>query len=173
MHGNSTRYRTADMPLRADELLDYLLDDRSSVFATQCGNWMAASPRFAAFVERCRDKIRKKVRALRNDEGQRDLLAELAVAYHLLLERQFMVEYEMYAADKVRGPDFTATYKTHTPFNVEVKRLRASSRAKGREIRVLDATCDKLRQMPPSRANLLVIAAEEQTGVPDVSTAMK
>src|SRR5262249_16243288 len=149
--------------MRADELLDYLVEDRSSVFATQCDEWMDASPRFAAFVERCRDKIRKKVRALRDDEGQRDLLAELAVAYRLLLERQFTVEYETYAAGKVRGPDFTVTYKTHTPFNVEVKRLRtSSSRAKGREIRLLDATCDKLRQMPPSRANLLVLATDEQ-----------
>jgi len=159
--------------MRADELLAYLLDDRSSTFATQCSEWMATSPRFTAFVERCRDKIRKKVRALRDDEGQRDLLAELAVAHRLLLERQFTVEYETYAAGKVRGPDFTVVYKTHTPFNVEVKRLRTCSRAKGRELRVLDVTCAKLRQMPPSRANLLVIATDEQTEMPDIGAAMK
>jgi hypothetical protein len=159
--------------MRVDELLVYLLDDRSSTFATQCSEWMAASPRFSAFVERCRDKIRKKVRALRDDEGQRDLLAELAVAYHLLLERHFTVEYETYAAEKVRGPDFTVLYKTHTAFNVEVKRLRGSPRAKGGEPRVLSALCDKLHQMPPSRVNLLVLATDQKLAVPEISAGIK
>jgi hypothetical protein len=159
--------------MRAGELLAYLLDDHTSAFATQCGEWMVASPRFAAFVERCRDKIRKKLRALHDEEGRRDLLAELAVAYHLLLERHFAVEYEMYAAEKVRGPDFTVLYKTHTPFNVEVKRLRGSSRVRGGDPRVPSALCDKLRQMPPSRANLLVLATDEKLTASEMSTGVK
>ena len=55
-----------------------------------------------------------------------DLRCELCVAYKLLQERKFEVAYEQDGLRKGRAPDFTVTWKTHTVFNVEVKRFRGS-----------------------------------------------
>jgi hypothetical protein len=61
-------------------------------------------------------------------------------------------------------------YKTHTPFNVEVKRIRGQAQAG----KWADVLCDKLRQMPPSVVNALVIYGKpEQQGTRlDVAAAM-
>src|SRR2546425_6401990 len=60
------------------ELIVYLFGaDRSSLTA-EVGPWLFESPRFRAFAETYRDKIRKKTRGLRDDEGRRDFAFELA-----------------------------------------------------------------------------------------------
>ncbi|MGH2486580.1 MAG: hypothetical protein ACRDHE_11265, partial [Ktedonobacterales bacterium] len=84
------------------------------------------------------------------------LQEELLTAACLLTERAFTLDYEKYAASKVRGPDFTVLYKTHTPFNVEVERLRGQAQAG----KWADVLCDKLRQLPPSVMNALVVYGE-------------
>ena len=91
------------------DLLPYIFGNTRLPLAVQFGHWVQESPRFRVFAETYRDKIRKKVRGISEAEGYRDLQAELAVAYFLLQERRFMVEYEKYAAGKQRGPDFTVT----------------------------------------------------------------
>ncbi|HMA36144.1 MAG TPA: hypothetical protein VKY74_16930 [Chloroflexia bacterium] len=153
--------------MRVDDLLAYILDQRASVLRGPLGGWLAASPRFAAFVETYRDKIRKKIRGLADPESSRDLQAELATAYLLLQERRFALEYEKYGVGKQRAPDFTVTFRTHSPFNVEVTRLRPAARPPGADaapvpgdVKLLNTLCAKIGQMPPSVPNLLVLAAE-------------
>src|SRR5713226_2142028 len=78
-----------------DELIAYLIGADSSL-AAEVGPWLVASSRFRAFAETYRDKIRKKVRGLRDDNGRRDLVFELGIALRLLEERRFALEYESY-----------------------------------------------------------------------------
>lgn len=160
--------------MKQDELLAELFGAGMSPLAGSCAGWMAASPRFAAFLEVNRGKIRKKVRLASAGEVGRigDLRAELEVAALLLRHPPLALEYEVYAAGKTRGPDFTATLKGHTRCNVEVKRLRAGNGAL--EGRVAGAVCEKLRQMPPSIPNLLWMSLEDAAGVTlDLPAVMK
>jgi hypothetical protein len=158
--------------MNVGELLTYLGLDTSHALSAPLTNWMTASPRFAAFVEAHRDKIRKKIRVEPEIEGLRDLLVELETAYLLLQERRFEVGYETYARQKSRGPDFAVTYRTNLVFNVEVTRLRSG--ATGREDRLIDVVCSKLGQMMPNMINVLSIFAEDSTSAAlDVSAAMK
>jgi len=77
-----------------DDLIAYLFGEDHSPLAAQVGPWLVASPRFRAFAEIYRDKIRKKARGPRDDEGRRDFAFELAIAVRLLEERRFALEYE-------------------------------------------------------------------------------
>ena len=156
------------------ELLAYLFGGGGAEPALRCQAWMDTEPRFGVFLARHREKIRKKARSALGAEGLRDLLAELEIAHRLLRERRFDLAYEAYAAAKTRGPDFTVTYKTHIPFNVEVKRLRPGpSQPAARESRLMDALCDKLRQMPPSTANVLLIIAEHVPASVDLAAMLR
>lgn len=147
----------------------YIFADPMCDLSQQCARWMATSPRFKAFAEAHRDKIRKKVRGMRDTEGLRDLQLELDTARCLLRERRISLEYEKYLAGKVRGPDFTARLANGLSINVEVKRLRTLSHAGKWD----DALCDKLGQLPPSSINALVIAANSGAlATFDVAAAM-
>ena len=107
------------------------------------------------------------------DSSRRDLRAELETAALLLRDERFTVQYEKYAAAKQRGPDLTVTFKTHTPFNVEVRRLRAveGKDDEARATRLVYVLCDKVQQMPPSIANLLWLSADGTIVVDDVNAA--
>src|SRR5436309_13906790 len=105
------------------ELTAYLFGPSDSSLAAEIGPWLVASPRFRAFAEIYRDKIRKKARGLRDDEGVRDLAFELAIALRLLEECRFALEYEFYGAGQ-RAPDFRVTFSNQVRFNVEVRRMR-------------------------------------------------
>ncbi len=157
-------------PVLVNDLLDVLFAGAAHELHDCCARWCASSPRFAAFLETYRDKIRKKLRGVADGEGLRDLRAELLTAACLLRERAFTLEYEKYAANKTRGPDFSVLFKTHTPFNVEVKRIRGQTQAG----KWADVLCDKLGQLPPSVSNTLVIYGEPSgQGAPvDVGAAM-
>lgn len=129
-----------------------------------CARWAAASPRFRAFLAEHESKIAKKLRYAEGEEGRRDLLLELYAAHRLLLDRRLTVEYEKFAAGKIRGPDFSLLFKTHIPFNVEVKRLRDAGAADfGRWAYLV---CGKLGQMPPSAINVLLIGADAGAAPP-------
>ena len=101
-----------------DPLLDDLFAGRHAALRAEFDGWLRGSRRFAAFAETYRGKIRAKLRHAQDADGLRDVRAELEVAALLLGEERFAIEYEKYAAAKQRGPDFTVTFKTHTPFNV-------------------------------------------------------
>lgn len=166
-------------PMLNSQIIAYIFDAREPDLAAQFAAWVAESPRFKTFAEIYRDKIRKKTRGLRDAEGSEDLRFELAVAYLLLRERRFAVEYEKYGVGKQRAPDFTVTFKTNLPLNVEVKRMRlASQDLRGDGSYALSKTpntvCEKIGQLPPSAINLLALTA---TGAfctaGDVAPAMK
>jgi hypothetical protein len=137
------------------ELTAYLFGAEDSSLAAEVGRWIVAAPRFRAFAETYRDKIRKKARVLRDDESRRDLAFELSIALRLLEEGRFAVEYEPYGVGQ-RAPDFRVTFRTRVRFNVEVRRLR---RATDRDA-LVRAVCDKLQQVPPAMINVLAIGAE-------------
>jgi hypothetical protein len=65
------------------------------------------------------------------------------------------------------GPDFTITYRATSRFNVEVTRLRGSPS----EEAIGAAVLGKLRQLPPSVANVLVLAVSEPVAVDVVAGA--
>ncbi|HYO50693.1 MAG TPA: hypothetical protein VEW94_12655 [Chloroflexia bacterium] len=150
------------LPMPASNLLPYIFTNTRLPLAVQFARWIEASPRFRAFAETYRDKIRKKVRGITEAEGYRDLQAELAMAYFLALQPRFLVEYEKYGTGKQRGPDFSVTYRTHIRFDVEVTRLRGSQAGSSLEPgKLAHAVCAKLVQLPPSMINILVLAADD------------
>ena len=153
-----------------DELTAYLFGADQSAFASEVGAWLVASPRFRAFAEIYRDKIRKKARMLRDDEGRRDLAFELATGLRLLEDRRFALEYESYGVGQ-RAPDFRVTFRSNLRFNAEVRRLRQGPTpdAPVDPGRLIRAVCDKLGQMPPSMINVLVLGAD---GPPSAADAL-
>ncbi len=137
--------------------------------AAELSGWAAASPGFDAFVERNRDKIRKKLRTARDAEGRRDVRAELRVAALLLADRRFELAFEPYGSGK-GGPDFGVTFRGGSRFNLEVTRTRRTAE----ELSVSWYVLGKLRQMPPGVPNALLVAIEDgdATSV-DVGDAVK
>jgi hypothetical protein len=156
-----------------EELVEYLFGADTLPLATEVGAWLVASPRFRAFAETYRDKIRKKARGMRDDEGRRDLSFELGIALRLLEERRFTLEYEPYGMT-ARAPDFRVTFRTNLRFNVEVRRLRPgpTSDATVDQPRLIRAICDKLGQLPPAMINLLVLGADGASSVDALGRAM-
>jgi hypothetical protein len=150
------------------DLIAYILDGQPHPFSNQLLQWMEASPRFTAFSETYRDKIRKKFRVNRELESMLDLSGELEVAYYLLNDRRLVVAYEPYASSKRRGPDFAVTYRTNLVFNVEVARIRMEGTELNEtdiprnEERLLRVLLDKLEQLQPGMPNLLVMHTQEE-----------
>jgi hypothetical protein len=148
--------------MQTDELIAYIFERKPPT--PQFAHWLNRSKRFKTFVETYRDKIRKKVRYVENHDGLLDLTFELEMAYRLLNEPRFTLEYEKYTATKQRGPDYTVSFRTHVAFNVEVRRIRSLDDSTTIDenvviTRLTDAVCDKVRQMPPSIVNLLALTS--------------
>jgi hypothetical protein len=146
-----------------EDLLTYLFEGKKSAFHVEFEDWLRTSRRFKEFAIAHRSKIHGKLRNVRDEGGLHDLRAELKTAFVLLGEERFNLEYEKYVALKKRGPDFTVTFKTHTPFNVEVRRLRSrdlEDDADAQAIKLMAVLCDKIGQMPPSIINVLWLIAE-------------
>lgn len=158
-----------------DELLAYLFEGQHAAFRAEFEGWVRSMRRFKTFAIDYRSKIRTKLKSAGDENGLQDLRAELATAFLLLREERFTLEYEKYAAAKVRGPDFTVTYKTHTPFNIEVRRLRSAEMgedADALQIKLMAVLCDKVGQMPPGIINLLWLQAERPLSVDNVAQAL-
>jgi hypothetical protein len=117
--------------------------------------WLAGSRRFRAFAETHRDKIRKKLRGATEPEARRDVRAELAVAHLLLEDRRIELAFEAYGSGNP-GPDYTMSFRGERSFNLEVTRPRRGMDRAG----VATTIAAKLRQLPPSVANALLIAIE-------------
>ena len=156
-----TDQRTPTPTIR--RLVAYLLDapapDRP---LAELPAWLAGSPRFRSFVEGNRDKIRKKVRGATSPEARLDVSAELRVAALLLADRRFDLAFEAYGAGR-RGPDFTATFRAGRAFNIEVTRRRLGTGDGALEPAILA----KLRQLPPSASNVVVVVVDGPSGAPD------
>ena len=156
-----------------DELIGYIFtQEKSSALAHELEGWLNQSRRFKVFAEKYKDKIRRKHRLSENDASLKDLRFELETAALLLREERFTLEYEKYAALKQRGPDFTVTFRTHTPFNVEVRRIRNAElderNAEAQVGKLMTVLCDKVGQMPPGIVNLLWMNAEQDVAETDL-----
>jgi hypothetical protein len=151
-----------------ERLVAYLVDGpRPDPALPDLPAWLAATPRFRSFAETNRDKIRKKLRHATDGPARLDVRAELRVAALLLADRRFELAFEAYGAGR-RGPDFTATFRAGRPFNIEITRRRPVQGPASLESTILA----KLRQLPASTANVLVIAVDEHGGAPDPAPVM-
>jgi hypothetical protein len=159
-----------------DELLDSIFDGKKPALYPEFEGWVRGSRRFRAFAATYRHKLRSKLKNARDEGGMQDLRAELETAELLLRAERFTLEYEKYAASKVRGPDFTVTFKTHTPFNVEVRRIRTLEMSDGdtpaRTNKLMTVLCDKVGQMPPGIVNLLWLIAHGEISGDDLTRAV-
>lgn len=159
--------------LTIDDLLNEIFAGKQPALYAEFEGWVRGSRRFRAFATDYRTKIRAKLKNATDPSRLDDVRAELETAALLLAEPRFTLEYEKYAALKQRGPDFTVTFKTHTPFNVEVRRLRRAEMDDGgadaRDAKLIAVLCDKVGQMPPSIVNLLWLIAERDISQDDVS----
>ena len=137
--------------------------------ADELAGWLSGSQRFRAFADAHRDKIRRKLRGATDAEARRDVRAELRAAYLLLADRRIELAWEAYGSAK-GGPDFTVTYRSHRSFNLEVTRLRGVPDAAG----IARPMLAKLRQLPPSLPNVLLIAIDgERADALDVAGAVR
>lgn len=160
-----------------DELLDAIFGDSQHTLADEFGAWVRASRRFKAFATANSTKIRAKLRNARDEARLQDVRAELATAALLLRDERIALEYEKYAALKQRGPDFTATFRTNAPFNVEVRRLRSLEVTdrddEARAAKLMAVLCDKVGQMPPGIVNFLWLWTERDLTGDEMADAIK
>jgi hypothetical protein len=157
-----------------DELLSDIFDGKKTGFYTDFEGWVKASRRFKAFAISQRSKIRTKLKSARDAEQLKDLRAELETAMLLLREEKFTLEYEKYAALRQRGPDYTVTFKTHTPFNIEVRRIRSlefEGDSEARVSKLMAVVSEKTRQMPPSIVNFIWLFAERDIDEEELNLA--
>ena len=138
---------------------DPLVDDLAA--------WLAASPRFRSFVDANRDKVRKKLRGATTLDARLDMRAELWVAARIVADRRFELAFEAYGSGR-RGPDFTITYRAGRPFNVEVTRRHGSG-----DVALEPVIIAKLRQLPPSVSNVLVVIVDAERPLPDPSVTLR
>ncbi|MEZ4515504.1 MAG: hypothetical protein R3C44_01240 [Chloroflexota bacterium] len=159
-----------------DDLLDYIFEGQQPPFYPEFEDWVRDSRRYRAFATTYRDKIRAKLRNIRDEDSLNDLRAELETAALLLRDKQFALEYEKHAAAKQRSPDFTVTYKTHTPFNVEVRRIRSLELGDDDGVayssKLMTVLCDKVGQTAPGIINLLWLVADDRMGEDDLLQAV-
>ncbi len=148
-----------------DELLTYLFDGQPHILAPSMKTWLASSRRFTAFVDKFRDKIRKKLRTIRDPEMLQDLRLELETAYLLTREQALSLIYEAQCG-QARCPDFAVTYTTSLTFMIEITRLRSAllpdqpfTTSTGVEP-LADTIYSKLGQMLPQHSNVMIIGVD-------------
>jgi hypothetical protein len=159
-----------------DDLLGYIFDGHKPALYPEFEGWVRGSRRYKEFATTYRSKIRSKLRNVRDEGGLSDVRAELETAALLLSDKRLTLEYEAYAAARQRGPDFTVTFGNHTPFNVEVRRIRSleldNDHTEAHMDKLMAVLCDKVGQMPPSIVNLLWLYAEREISEADLTDAM-
>jgi hypothetical protein len=126
--------------------------------AEELMGWLSGSARFRTFAEAHHDKIRKKFRKVTDPDALRDVRAELLVAHRLLADPRFDLAFEAYGSGKL-GPDFTVSFRGARSFNLEVTRLRRLPEPKSQGAPILA----KLRQLPPSVPNAVLLAIDGDT----------
>jgi hypothetical protein len=159
------------------ELLTYIFQGQTNFISIQFEKWVKSSRRFRAFAETYRDKIRKKLRTVENDDALKSLYVELEIAYRLLGDQRIEIEYEKYGLGKQRAPDFTIQYRVNIVFNLEITRLRfgESSATKDQHFlarKLTDALLDKVGQMLPNLINVLLIDSDYPTSMDTIAKGM-
>jgi hypothetical protein len=163
--------RAATRTSTADRLAQHLFaTDAASDLSDEVAAWLSGSARFRAFADAHRDKIRKKLRTAAADaDALRDVRAELRVAHLLLSNRRIELAFEAHGSGR-GGPDFTVTFRGSAALDLEVTRLRGDPGAATHGGPLLA----KLRQLPPSVPNVLLIALEgDRSNALDVASAVR
>lgn len=137
----------------------------AGAIASELAGWIVGRRRFEALVRANEDKIRKKLRVAGDADAVADVRAELLVAYRLVSDDRFAVTLEAYGSG-VRGPDLTVTFRGSHRVNVEVTRLRPTTR-------VADACATKMRQLPPSVPNVIALVGAARADGSGVSVVMR
>jgi len=159
------------VPTQKIERLAHELTDRDlgDPITDELAGWLVGSPRFRAFAEAHRDKIRKKFRGATDPDSVRDVRAELRTAWLLVADRRIDLAFEAYGSGKT-GPDLTVTFRGARSFNIEVTRPHRTPDASGLGASLLA----KLRQLPPSVPNAVLFATDGATAVAlDVDAAAR
>lgn len=104
-------------------LIEFIFANTSHQVSSRLVSWLKNNSRFEDFTARNRDKIHKKVKGAKTNEDLEDVLAELFVAYLLILDRRITVQYERLGSGN-SGPDLSASFEQSLQFNVEVARIR-------------------------------------------------
>lgn len=160
-----------------DALLDELFAGKRPPLYHEVAEWVRTSRRFRAFTYEYRSKIRAKISRVRGAEEMDDLRAELQTAVILCQQAQFTVAYERYAASKQRGADFTITWRTHTPVNIEVRRMRGTDVTQtdedARATKLVYMLLDKIGQTAPGMINLLWLMSEEPIAQEEIARVMQ
>ena len=95
--------------------------------------------------------------------------AELLAARLLLGDRRMDLAFEAYGSGR-GGPNFTVTFRSSRTFNLEVTRLRRTPDRSDYSEPILA----KLRQLPPTVPNALVVALDgEAAGALDAGAAVR
>jgi hypothetical protein len=152
----------ASLTKAQSELIAFLFASGRNRITGPMSEWITTSPRYAAFVAKYKDKIRKKLRVTREPEPVADLLAELRIPYLILQEKRFAVAYEPYASGKARGPDLAVTYRSNLIFNVEITHARGLGAVQGGtaiDPRLVDIVCGKLSQTVANMPNVLLVVS--------------
>ena len=103
------------------DLAQYVFESNYNSLKIPIINWLNHSNNFMNFFLKNKNKIRDKVRNVKKDIFKLDsVLAEIRIAFLLLCNDDFKLEYEFYGK-KIKGPDFHVTYKNQHKFNIEVK----------------------------------------------------
>jgi hypothetical protein len=146
--------------------VDRLVADLTTdAFGDELGMWLAGLPRFRAFTEAHRDKIRKKLRLPADADALLDVRAELLVARLLLADRNVELAFEPGGATR-GGPDFAVSYRRAHAFSLEVTRPRRPDASR--------PILAKLRQLPTGGANVLLLAVPAASAPSwDVSAAVR
>ena len=149
-------------PLKGGRLLD-ALDADAHPLTEALATW-SSSRYFATFVGEHLPKIRKKLRTALEREAARDLLLELATAYHLSRDKRLSVRYEPTPSGASRGPDFAVRFTSRAEFMVEVTRLRGTADEPATlDTRRLGAVLAlKLGQTVANTVNLLLIGVDDE-----------
>lgn len=144
-------------------------DERAALerFTRELAAWLVSAPRFRAFADAHRDKIRRKLRLARDAPARMDVRAELLVARQLLLDSSLAVAFEPGGAAR-GGPDFTVTYRSGSPFNLEVTRPR---RLTG--VTAARPVLGKLRQLPTGAASIVLLVLPADVAAPDMTAAIR
>jgi len=135
--------------------LDLLDEDAGGPLGAELIGWLTGSSRFRAFAEANRPKIRKKLRGAADADARLDVRAELQAAHLLLADRRTELAFEAYGSGNP-GPDFTVSFRGERTFNLEVTRVHRATDGTAPAGQLLA----KLRQLPPSMPNALLVAVE-------------
>src|SRR6185295_15244492 len=98
--------------------------------------------------------VRKKLTSSDDEEVRLDVRAELLVAYSIVADRRFELQFEAYGARSL-GPDLTVTFRANQRFNLEVTRLRTTVEPEAGVARLANVITGKLRQLPGDVPNAL------------------